>query len=63
MTTWAELQQLSLAIAQASDEKLIQIVRIVDTLPERTQLDEAIGKVRHRLFWLKPPRPLSLGDG
>jgi hypothetical protein len=60
MTTWAELQQLSLAIAQASDEKLIQIVRIVDTLPERTQLDEAIGKVRHRLFWLKPPRPLSL---
>ena len=60
MTTWAELQQLSLAIAQASDDKLIQIVRIVDTLPERTQLDEAIGKVRHRLFWLKPPRPLSL---
>ena len=29
-------------------------------MPERTQLDEAIGKVRHRLFWLKPPRPLSL---
>ena len=58
MTTWAELQQLSMAIAQASDEKLIQIVRIVDTLPERTQLDEAISKVRHRLFWLRPPRPL-----
>ena len=51
MTTWAELQQLSVAIAQASDEKLIQIVRIVDTLPERTQLDEAIAKVRHRLSW------------
>ena len=60
MTTWAELQQLSVAIAQASDEKLIQIVRIVDTLPERTQLDDAIAKVRHRLSWLKPPRPLSL---
>jgi hypothetical protein len=60
VTTWAELQQLSMAIAQAPDDKLIQIVRIVDTLPERTQLDEAIGKVRHRLFWLKPPRPLSL---
>jgi uncharacterized protein YoaH (UPF0181 family) len=60
MTTWAELQQLSSAIAQASDDKLIQIVRIVDTLPERTQLDEAISKVRHRLFWLRPPRPLSL---
>jgi hypothetical protein len=60
MTTWAELQQLSVAIAQASDEKLIQIVRIVDTLPERTQLDEAISKVRYRLSWLKPPRPLSL---
>jgi hypothetical protein len=60
MTTWAELQQLSSAIAQASDDKLIQIVRIVDTLPERTQLDEAISKVRHRLFWLRPPRPLSM---
>ncbi|GEO41405.1 hypothetical protein SAE02_55530 [Skermanella aerolata] len=60
MTTWAELQQLSSAIAQASDDKLIQIVRIVDTLPERTQLDEAISKVRHRLFWLRPPRPLSV---
>jgi hypothetical protein len=60
VTTWAELQQLSMAIAQAPDDKLIQIVRIVDTLPERTQLDDAISKVRHRLFWLKPPRPLSL---
>jgi hypothetical protein len=57
---WAELQQLGQAISQASDEKLIQIVRIVDTLPERTQLDDAIAKVRHRLFWLKPPRPLTL---
>ncbi|UEM02268.1 hypothetical protein JL101_020010 [Skermanella rosea] len=57
---WAELQQLSVAIAQASDEKLVQIVRMVDTLPERTQLDDAIAKVRHRLFWLKPPRPLSM---
>ena len=57
---WAELQQLGLAIAQASDEKLVQIVRMVDTLPERTQLDDAIAKVRHRLFWLKPPRPLSM---
>src|SRR3954467_1516546 len=57
---WAELQQLGQAISQASDEKLIQIVRIVDTLPERTQLGDAIAKVRHRLFWLKPPRPLTL---
>ncbi|UEM19609.1 hypothetical protein JL100_021315 [Skermanella mucosa] len=57
---WAELQQLGLAIAQASDEKLVQIVRMVDILPERTQLDDAIAKVRHRLFWLKPPRPLSM---
>ncbi|EWY37681.1 hypothetical protein N825_16650 [Skermanella stibiiresistens SB22] len=57
---WSELQQLGLAIAQASDEKLIQIVRMVDTLPERTHLDDAIAKVRHRLFVLRPPRPLSM---
>jgi hypothetical protein len=57
---WAELQQLGLAISQASDEKLVQIVRMVDILPERTQLDDAIAKVRHRLYWLRPPRPLSI---
>ena len=47
---WAELQQLGQAIAQASDEKLVQIVRIVDTLPERNKLDDAIEQYQKALI-------------
>jgi hypothetical protein len=57
---WSEIQQIAAAIAEAPDEKLIQIVKVIDRLPDRAFLDEAVGRVRDRLCVLRPPRPLSM---
>ena len=43
----------------AGDEKLLQVVALVDRLPQRGLLDTVVDSVRLRLAWLRPPRPLS----
>ena len=45
----------------ASDEQLLQVVGLIDTLDRRGPVDQLLAPVRGRLALLRPPRPITLG--
>jgi hypothetical protein len=46
-------------MAEATDDKLLRVVALVDRLPHRGSADTIIAPVRRRIAALRPPRPLS----
>lgn len=57
----AEIRALHRHLADARDAQLLQVVAMVDALPQRGQADALIAPLRPRLAQLRPPRPLTLG--
>jgi hypothetical protein len=57
----AEIRALHRHLADARDAQLLQVVAMVDALPQRGQADALIAPLRPRLAQLRPPRPLSVG--
>ena len=45
----------------ASDEQLLKVVGLIDTLDRRGHVDRLLEPVRARLALLRPPRPITLG--
>jgi hypothetical protein len=56
-----ELPALDRDMSTASDEQLIRVVGLIDTLDRRGAVDELLEPVRDRLALLRPARPLTLG--
>lgn len=53
-------QLLGQDLPSASDDQLLRIVGLIDTLERRGAVDRLLDPVRHRLQLLRPPRPLTL---
>jgi len=52
------IREVSRGLAEAGDEKILQVVRMVDAMPNRGAADQLIAPLRSRLARLRPPRPL-----
>src|SRR4051812_16696790 len=61
MTGAVPLPGLDRDMSQASDEQLLRVVGLIDTLDRRGPVDRVLEPVRARLALLRPPRPLTLG--
>ena len=61
MSARMPLPGLDRDMSQASDEQLLRVVGLIDTLDRRGQVDRVLEPVRARLALLRPPRPLTLG--
>jgi hypothetical protein len=48
-------------MSNTSDEQLLRVVGLIDTLDRRGPVDRLLDPVRDRLAMLRPPRPVSLG--
>jgi hypothetical protein len=48
-------------LAGASDQRVLDVLRFVDSLNDRSQADSLLAPLRDRLRALRPPRPLRLG--
>ena len=57
----SRLPALDRDMTGASDEQLLKIVGLIDTLDHRGKVDRLLAPVRGRLALLRPPRPISLG--
>ena len=57
----SRLPALDRDMTGASDEQLLKIVGLIDTLDHRGTVDRLLAPVRGRLALLRPPRPISLG--
>jgi hypothetical protein len=55
------LPALDRDMSTASDEQLLRVVGLIDTLDRRGPVDRLLDPVRDRLALLRPPRPISLG--
>ncbi|HEX6014980.1 MAG TPA: hypothetical protein VFY87_24920, partial [Geminicoccaceae bacterium] len=55
------LPALDRDMSTASDEQLLRVVGLIDTLDRRGPVDRLLDPVRDRLAMLRPPRPISLG--
>lgn len=56
----AALAELGGTLAEASDKKILSLIGLLDRLPNATQLEPVLERVRPRLGRLRPPRPLKL---
>ena len=61
MTTPNALPALDRDLSVASNEQLLRVVGLIDTLDRRGPMDGLLDPVRDRLALLRPPRPLVLG--
>ena len=61
MTGPAPLPALDRDLTEASNEQLLRVVGLIDTLDRRGPMDRLLDPVRDRLALLRPPRPLALG--
>jgi hypothetical protein len=61
MTGATPLPSLDRDMSTASDEQLLRVVGLIDTLDRRGPVDRLLDPVRDRLALLRPPRPISLG--
>jgi hypothetical protein len=52
------IREVSRGLSEAGDEKILQVVRMVDAMPVRGAADQLIAPLRARLARLRPPRPL-----
>lgn len=57
----ADIRALHRHLVSARDEKILQVVAMVDALPHRGQADALIAPLRPRLAELQPRRPLHFG--
>lgn len=57
----AEIRALNRHLVTARDERVLQVVAMVDALPQRGEADALIAPLRPRLAQLRPHRPLNLG--
>ena len=48
-------------MSSASDEQLLKVVGLIDTLDRRGPVDRLLEPVRDRLALLRPARPVTLG--
>ncbi len=55
------LPSLNRDMTEASDEQLLKVVGLIDTLDRRGHVDRLLEPVRDRLALLRPPRPITLG--
>lgn len=55
-----ELQRLGREVMETDAARLLRIVKMVDTLPQRGAADALIAPLRPRLAVLRPPRPATL---
>ena len=55
------LPALDRDMSTASDEQLLRVVGLIDTLDRRGPVDRLLDPVRDRLALLRPPRPITLG--
>ena len=61
MSARAPVPELNRDMSVASDEQLLRVVGLIDTLDRRGTVDGLLAPVRARLALLRPPRPLTLG--
>ncbi len=54
------IRAISRTLMEAGDERVLQIVRMIDGMADRGLADEMIAPLRPRLARLRPPRPLTL---
>src|SRR5689334_24255463 len=54
----AEIREVARGLASARDEQIMQVVAMVDAMPNRGPADQLIAPLRPRLARLRPPRPL-----
>ncbi len=54
------IRAISRTLMEAADERVLQVVRMIDAMAERGIADEMIAAVRPRLARLRPARPLTL---
>jgi hypothetical protein len=54
----AEMRAVRRELAGASDQRVLDVLRFVDSLNDRTQADSLLAPLRDRLRALRPPRPL-----
>jgi len=52
------IREVSRGLAAARDEQILQVVAMVDAMPNRGPADQLIAPLRIRLARLRPPRPL-----
>ena len=48
-------------MSSASNEQLVRVVGLIDSLDRRGAVDQLLAPVRQRLALLRPPRPITLG--
>ena len=61
MSPVTPILRLDRDMSGASDEQLLQVVGLIDTLDRRGPVDQLLAPVRGRLALLRPPRPITLG--
>ncbi len=61
MTGPAPAPGLDRDLTIASNEQLLRVVGLIDTLDRRGSMDRLLDPVRDRVALLRPPRPLALG--
>lgn len=61
MSARMPVPELNRDMSSASDEQLLRVVGLIDTLDRRGTVDGLLAPVRARLALLRPPRPLTLG--
>jgi hypothetical protein len=61
VNTPSALPGLDRDLSVASNEQLLRVVGLIDTLDRRGPMDRLLDPVRDRLALLRPPRPLALG--
>ena len=59
MTALPEWLRIKASVAAADDARILQIVALVDAMPERGEADALVAPLRPRLAKLRPPRPAS----
>src|SRR5450631_4088204 len=52
------IRDVARGLASARDEQILQVVAMVDAMPQRGAADQLIAPLRERLARLRPPRPL-----
>src|ERR1700682_2240745 len=52
------IREVARSLAVARDEQILQVVAMVDAMPNRGAADQLIAPLRGRLALLRPPRPL-----
>jgi hypothetical protein len=52
------IREVTRGLAEARDKQILQVVAMVDAMPNRGQADQLIAPLRSKLARLRPPRPL-----